>query len=89
MGSSQPIKTIHFNNCIRVYGIIMAIAANQYIYQQLADGYTVRRHIDDPVFNMKQMLQNVCFQFNNKGLWWNYPQIIAQWMIHMGWMPMT
>ena len=44
----------------------MVIAANQYIYQQLADGYTVRRHIDDPVFNMKQMLQNVCFQFNNE-----------------------
>ena len=44
----------------------MAIAANQYIYQQLADGYTVRQRIDDHVFNMKQMFQNVCFQFNNE-----------------------
>jgi len=42
----------------------MAIAANQ--YQRLTEGCTVRWHIDDPVFNMKQMFQNVCFQFNNE-----------------------
>ena len=44
----------------------MAIAANQYIYQQLAEGCTERQRIDAPVFNMKQMFQNVCFQFNNE-----------------------
>ena len=49
-----------------MYGIIMAIPANRHIYQRLAEGCTTRRHLDDPVFNIKQMFQNICLQFNDE-----------------------
>ena len=67
-GALKPVNTIHYKNRIRVYGIIMAIPANRHIYQRLAEGYTTRRHLDDPVFNMKQMFQNVSLQFNDERL---------------------
>ena len=31
-GSSQPVNTIHYNDHIRVYGIIMVIPINWHIY---------------------------------------------------------
>ena len=67
-GASKPVNTLHYNDRVRVYGIIMAIPANRHIYQRLAEGCTTRRHLDDPVFNLKQMFQNVALQFNDERL---------------------
>ena len=44
----------------------MAIPANRHIYQRLAEGCTTRHHLDNSVFNIKQMFQNVCLQFNDE-----------------------
>ena len=40
-GSSKSVNSIHYNDRIRVYGIIMAIPANRHIYQRLAEGCTI------------------------------------------------
>ena len=65
-GSSKPINAIHFNDRLRVFGIIMSIPDNRHIYQRLAEGCTTRKHLDDPIYNMKQMFQNIGLMFNDE-----------------------
>ena len=65
-GASKPVNTIHFNDRVQLYGLIMAIPANCHIYQQLAEGCTKRRHLDDLVFHVKQIFQDLCLQFNDE-----------------------
>jgi len=33
----------------------------------------MRRHLDEPVFNMKQMFQNICLQFNDERVVVEFP----------------
>lgn len=62
---AKPVNIIHFNNQVRLHGLIMSIAANRHISQQSADGCTARIHVDDPVFNSKEIFQTLALQCNN------------------------
>ena len=65
-GRGKAVNQIHFNDRIRLYGLIMSVSANRHIYQRLAEGCTARRHVDDPVFNSKEMFQSLALMFNNE-----------------------
>ena len=65
-GASRPVNILHFNDRVRLYGIIMSIPSNRHIYQRLAEEVTSRRHIDDPTYSVRQMFQNIVLQFNDE-----------------------
>ena len=67
-GSVRPAATIHHNDRVRVFGIVMTIEENRYMYQRLAEGCTTRQSIDDPNFSPKQIFQTIAFSYNNESV---------------------
>lgn len=51
----------------------MAITANRHIYHQLAECCTIHMYLDDPLFNLKQMFQNISLQFNDERVFVKFP----------------
>ena len=65
-GAANPSATLHYNDRVRAFGIIMSIETNRSIFQRLAEGCTSRRDIDDPAYLLQQMFQAIAFQFNDE-----------------------
>ena len=47
-GSVDTAHIVHHNDCLRVFGLIMTISENRFMYERLVEGCTARHHIDDP-----------------------------------------
>ena len=58
--------SLHHNDRIRLFGIIMSIDTNRPIFERLTEGCTSRQKLDDPQFNLKQIFQTLAFSFNNE-----------------------
>ena len=50
-GSINPSDTVYHNGRLRIFGIVMSISDNRYMYQRLAEGCSIRHHVDDPSFS--------------------------------------
>jgi len=50
-GSVDISVTIHHNDRVRIFGIVMTDDKNWYMYQRLTDGCTARHDIDDPSYS--------------------------------------
>ena len=75
-GSVRPAAIIHHNDRVRVFGIVMTIEENCYMYQRLAEGCTIRQYIDDPNFSPKQIFQTIAFSYNNESIHIKFPDDI-------------
>ena len=64
-GKVRPTMTVH-HNCVRVFGIVMTIEENQYMYQILAGGCTAIQHIDNPKYLPRKIFQAITFSYNNE-----------------------
>ena len=49
-GVSRPVNILHFNNRVRLYGILVFLPSNCHIYQRLAEGIISCCYIGDPTY---------------------------------------
>ena len=70
---SKPVASIHSNDKVRVYGIVMSISENRPWYERLSEGCTIRNHVDDPAFSSKEIFQNIATSFNNYTIIIDFP----------------
>ena len=73
-GSINPSDTIHHNDRLRTFGIVMSICDNRYMNQRLDENFSARHHVDDPSFPPQQIYQNIVFAFNNEKVTVNFPE---------------
>lgn len=65
-GGVATSVTIHHNKCIQIFGIVMTIEENCYICKHLSERVTAFSNLDDHLYSIKKMLQNIAFSFNNE-----------------------
>ena len=58
-GSIRPTLIIHYNDREQLFGIVMTIEENRYMYQRLAEDCTTHQCIGDPNFSPKQIFQTI------------------------------
>ena len=58
--------TMHHNDRIRIYGLVMSMDIHRGMFQRLAEGCITRQHLDDPAFSLQQIFQTIAFAFNNE-----------------------
>lgn len=64
-GTSKLSSIVHHNDCVHIFGIIMSISGNHRMFQRFAECCILRRNLEDPVYILQQIYQNISFQFNN------------------------
>ena len=65
-GGRQAIAQIVDNDKLRVFGLLLTIAKNKYILERLSEGIKDRQQLDDPVYSIKAMFQNLVLDYNNE-----------------------
>ena len=76
-GSIKPAALIHHNDRARVFGIVMTIEENRYMYQRLSVGCVKRQGLDDPEFRPLQIFQTIAFIYNNEKILIDLPPDIC------------
>ena len=67
-GSIRPAAILHHNDRVRVFGIVMTIDENRYMYERLARGVGSKDDIDDPKYYPQQINQSIAFHYNNQNI---------------------
>jgi len=67
-GQSTPNKVLHFNNRLRLFGIIMTIPRNRPYFERLAKGVVNKNVLDDDDFNLKNIYQRLTWDFSNDSI---------------------
>ena len=65
-GYAQPSQIIHFNDRLRVFGLIMTLPKNRVYFERLALGVTSKNVLDDGSMQPKQIFQELTFDFCNE-----------------------
>ena len=67
-GSSSSGQAMHYNDKLRLFGLIMTIPENRPIFQRLAEGASTRATLDDPSLSLSAIYQKLAFDFNNEDI---------------------
>ena len=67
-GPCSPGQTMHHNDRVRVYSIVMSIKSNHPLYQRLEEGCTNCASLEDPSLSPHQIFQQITLLFNNDDL---------------------
>ena len=65
-GYAQPSQIIHFNDRLRVFGLIMTLPKNRAYFERLALGVTSKNVLDDGSMQPKHIFQELTFDFCNE-----------------------
>ena len=65
-GSSSCGQAMHYNDKLRLFGLIMSIPDNRPMFQRLAEGASTRSALDDPSLSLSAIYQKLAFDFNNE-----------------------
>lgn len=65
-GSASALEGMHYNDKLRLFGLIMTREDNRFEFQRLAEGVTSRAGLDDPLLSPASIFQKLWFQFNNE-----------------------
>ena len=65
-GGRQAIAQIVDNDKLRVFGLLLTVAKNKYILERLSEGIKDRQQLDDSVYSIKAMFQNLVLDYNNE-----------------------
>ena len=65
-GYAQPSQIIHFNDRLRLFGLIMTIPKNRPLFERLALGVTHKNVLDDVAMQPKKIFQDLTFDFCNE-----------------------
>ena len=67
-GQSTPNKVLHYNDRLRLFGIIMTIPRNRPYFERLAKGVISKNVLDDDDFNPKNIYQRLTWDFSNDSI---------------------
>ena len=67
-GAARPANTIHHNDRVRVFGVIMTLPENRDLYGRIANGPNARNQIDSVEYHPKQIFQSIALGFNNEDI---------------------
>ena len=65
-GYAQQSQVIHFNDRLRLFGIIMSQPRNRPLFERLASGVANKNVLDDNALQPKQIFQKLTFDFCNE-----------------------
>ena len=64
-GQAQPKNVVHFNDRLRLFGILMSIPSNRQYFERLASGVADKNVLDDIAMQPKSIFQKLTFDFCN------------------------
>ena len=67
-GQAQPKNVIHFNDRLRLFGILMSIPSNRPLFERLASGVADKNVLDDIGMQLKNIYQKLTFDFCNDSI---------------------
>ena len=67
-GQAQPKNVIHFNDRLRLFGILMSIPSNRPLFERLASGVADKNVLDDIGMQPKNIFQKLTFDFCNDSI---------------------
>ena len=67
-GNIRLAAIFHHNDRVRVFGIVMTIDDNRYMYERLARGVGSKDDLDDPKYSTQQIYQSIAFHYNNPNI---------------------
>lgn len=63
--NSDNSTSMHHNNMICIYELVMYIGVKRYMFQRVAKGCTSQKHLDEPAYSLNFIFQIIEFVFNN------------------------
>ena len=67
-GQSSPNKVLHFNDRLRLFGILMTTPSNRPLFERLAKGVADKNVLDDDSFHPKNIFQKLTWDFSNESI---------------------
>ena len=67
-GQAQPKNVVHFNDRLRLFGVLMSIPSNRPLFERLASGVADKNVLDDIGMQPKNIFQKLTFDFCNDSI---------------------
>ena len=67
-GNDNSSHSVHHNDKLRLFGLIMTLEENRPMFERLACGCTERYHLDDASLSLASIIRKLSFQFGNEDI---------------------
>ena len=72
-GHDNASHSVHHNDKLRLFGLIMSIDENRPLFERLACGASERYQLDDSSLSLASIFRKLSFQFGNEDIHVNLP----------------